>query len=237
MALFWHIPPVPSGAGCEAAFGRLLLFMSTLPRTNVYIDGFNLYFGAVKSTPYKWLNLVRMSELLLPNFDIREVKYFTARVVARPSDPDQPVRQEMFLRALRTLPNVSIVFGHFLSHIVSMPLANPTAGGPRYARVIKTEEKGSDVNLATHLLNDAYKNLYDVAVVVSNDSDLAEPIRVVRGELGKDVGILNPHPKPSQMLLSLANFIKPIRKGVLAASQFPSTMQDANGVFYKPPTW
>ena len=57
--------------------------------------------------------------------------------------------------------------------------------------VVKTEEKGSDVNLATHLLYDGFKNDYEVAVVVSNDSDLLEPVRVARS-LGLTVGVLNP---------------------------------------------
>jgi uncharacterized LabA/DUF88 family protein len=237
MASFTYIPPIPSGVGRGAALGRLQLFMSQLPRTYVYIDGFNLYYGALKNTSYKWLNVVALSRLLLPKSDIQKVKYFTARVSPRPSDPTQGVRQEMFLRALMTLPEVEIIYGHFLSHEVSMPLANPPQGGPKHARVIKTEEKGSDVNLATHMLNDGWKNLYDVAVVVSNDSDLAEPIRILRQELKKGVGILNPHNRPSNTLKQLAMFVKPIRAGVLTASQFSPTLQDATGTFNKPSAW
>jgi len=174
---------------------------------------------------------------LLPHNTIKEVKYFTARVTPRPSDPDQAVRQQLYLRALRTLPGVSIHFGHFLSHEVMMPLV-PIPGQPqRYARVIRTEEKGSDVNLATHLVHDAHRGRFDVAVIVSNDSDLLEPIKIVRGELGKRVGILNPHPRPSRALLPHIDFIKAIRAGVLQASQFPSTLTDARGRFTKPVGW
>jgi uncharacterized LabA/DUF88 family protein len=100
-----------------------------------------------------------------------------------------------------------------------MPLVSVTGQPQRYARVIKTEEKGSDVNLATHLLHDAHRGPFDVAVVISNDSDLLEPIRIVRRELGKRVGILNPHPKPSRALLPHIDFIKPIRAGALRAAQ------------------
>jgi hypothetical protein len=105
------------------------------------------------------------------------------------------------------------------------------------AVVIKTEEKGSDVNLATHLLLDACRNDYDVAVVITNDSDLAEPLRVVRQEFGKTVGILNPYSRTSFQLARYAHFTKPIRPGVLAASQFSPTLMDAHGTFYKPSTW
>ncbi len=64
--------------------------------------------------------------------------------------------------------------------------------------VDKTEEKGSDVNLASHLLRDAYTGKFEVAVLITNDSDLAEPVRIVAQELNLPVGILNPPPVPQQ---------------------------------------
>ena len=80
-------------------------------------------------------------------------------------------------------------------------------------------------------------NRFDVAVVVSNDSDLLEPIRIVRATLGKKVGILNPHPNPSRALLPHIDFIKSIRKGVLQAAQFAPQLTDATGTFTKPAAW
>jgi len=208
------------------------------PRTYVYIDGFNLYYGAVKGTSFKWLNVRRLCELLLPDSRIDKVKYFTARVSARKDDPDKPTRQQIYLRALRTLPDLEIIYGSFLSHDVLMPLAEPVPGGPRFAKVIKTEEKGSDVNIAAQLINDAFKGFFDLAVLVTNDSDLTEPIRIVRRELNLQVGILNPHEQtPSQMLLKHASFMKQIRHGVIAASQFPEVLKDPNGTFHKPRAW
>lgn len=118
-----------------------------------------------------------------------------------------------------------------------MPLVVAPGQPQRYARVIKTEEKGSDVNLATHLLHDAHMDRFDVAVVVSNDSDLLGPIKIVRNELGKKVGILNPQKNPSRAILPHIDFIKQIRSGALGASQFPATMQDAKGQFTKPAGW
>ena len=153
-------------------------------RTYVCIDGFNLYYGAVRGTPYKWLNLWEMCRKLLPRNDIRQIRYFTALIAPRPGDPDQITRQQTFLRALRTLPSVSIHFGQFLSHPVSMRLVS-SAGAQKYATVWKTEEKGSDVNLATHLLCDAYEGKFDVAVLVTNGSDLFTPADVVVNRLGR----------------------------------------------------
>ena len=106
-----------------------------------------------------------------------------------------------------------------------------------YVQVVKTEEKGSDVNLATHLLYDACRGNFECAAVVSKDSDLLEPIRIVRHELGLTVGLLNPGKKKSLALLPHVDFIKEIRRGVLNASQFPDVLQDVKGKFKKPPTW
>lgn len=207
-------------------------------RTYVYVDGFNLYYGAVKGTPYKWLNIQQLCQFLLPKNQILKIKYFTALVSARPGDPDQPNRQQVFVRALETIPGLEIIYGHFLEHPRSMVLASSIPGKPQYVTVLKTEEKGSDVNLAAHLINDGYKGAYQVAILITNDSDLVEPIKIVRNELHLPVGVLNPNPiQPSHELRKFASFVKPIRKGVLAASQFPDTLYDKNGVIKKPLTW
>lgn len=210
--------------------------------SHVYVDGFNLYYGAVKGTSYKWLDISRMVQLLLPKNQVLKIKYFTAKVNPRPRDPDQPLRQQIYFRALRTIPNLEIILGHFLSQEVDMPLVNCPPGQQRYAHVIKTEEKGSDVNLAIHMLHDAYQGLYSAAIVISNDSDLVEAIKIVRNELRKAVIILNPFVdptkgRPSLELQKFATFVKPIRAGVLAAGQFPDPMEDQTGNFHKPITW
>ena len=207
-------------------------------KTIVYMDGFNLYYGAVKGTPYKWLNVMTLCRLLLPKNQIAQIKYFTAPVTARPNDPDQANRQQLFFRALQTIPELEIIFGHFLSHEIMMPLAHPVPGGPKYVRVIKTEEKGSDVNIAAHMVNDGHKGLYQVAILVSNDSDLVEPVKIVRNELKLPIGVLNPFiNSASYDLRKHATFVKPIRSGALSASQFPPTLKDSSGTFYKSPSW
>lgn len=206
--------------------------------TYVYVDGFNLYYGAVKGTPNKWLNIQVLCQHLLPKNNVQKIKYFTALVTSRPGDPDQPNRQQIYLRALRTIPNLDIIYGHFLEHEVKMPLVSSLSGKIRYARVMKTEEKGSDVNIAAHLVNDGYKGLYEAAILITNDSDLVEPVKIVRNELNLVVGVLNPRPaSPSRELRKYANFVKPIRQGVLAASQFPVRLVDGTGTFNKPPSW
>lgn len=140
----------------------------------------------------------------------------------------------MYFRALQTIPSLSIYYGHFLTHSVSMPTVT---GNPRFIKVWKTEEKGSDVNLASHLLMDAFQDRFDLAVVVSNDSDLLTPISMVQSRFRKPVGILNPHKRASRVLADEADFIKKIRIGAIRASQFPDELSDSAGKFRKPKEW
>lgn len=56
-------------------------------KTFVYVDAFNLYYGALKGTPYRWLDIRRMCELMLPKNQLERICIFTARVNARPLRP------------------------------------------------------------------------------------------------------------------------------------------------------
>ena len=145
--------------------------------TNVYIDGFNLYYRALKDTPFRWLDLRKLAETVFPQDDIHRVCYFTARLDARPGNPNQPRRQLVYLRALATLPGFDAYYGVFRSGVKRRPLAEPVTGLPSYVLVRDSEEKGSDVNLATRLLVDGFNGEYEQAVVVSNDADFAGAMR------------------------------------------------------------
>jgi len=208
-------------------------------RTNVYVDAFNLYYRAVKGTPYKWLDILKLCNLVLKKNQINRIRYCTALIQPRPHNLQQAQRQQVYIRALETLPCVSVHYGSFLSNPYDLPLAQPLRGMPagRPVTVVRTEEKGSDVNLATLLLCDGYEGDYDAAVVISNDSDLAMPIEVVRTRLKKPAILLCPSDKPNGKLCNAATFVKSIRKSVLAASQFPPVLQDKNGTITRPPSW
>ena len=118
-----------------------------------------------------------------------------------------------------------------------MPLAKPRPGGARTVAVVKTEEKGSDVNLATFLLLEAFQHDCDVAVVISNDSDLKLPVEVAQKELSIKVGVVNPHPAARRSRALKPTFFKQLRVSALAASQFAPMLTDANGQIHKPATW
>lgn len=209
-----------------------------MKRTNVYIDGFNLFYGALKGSPYKWLDLEALCRHLLPKDSINRIRYFTAKVGARPGDPQLPVRQQTYLRALTTLPTVSVHLGVFYVSTVRAYLANPPATGPRTAEIIKTEEKGSDVALATYLMLDACRGDCGTAVLITNDSDLREPLRLVRDELGLTTGVINPHPPGRRSRALQATFFKQLRPGALATSQLPLQITDPSGrKITKPADW
>lgn len=225
------------------------------PRVNVYVDGFNLYYGSVKDTPYKWLDLSRLCAELLPGETICRIRYFTALVNPSPTNPDQRLRQETYLRALKTIPTLTVKYGYFLLkqdlRIPVYPLFPPNAAVPNPANapilVWKVEEKGSDVNLATSLLLDAAANDFDAAWVITNDSDLAWPIEMARRTYRLPVGVFkpdrpasypSPRPRPdSWPLMKSARSFRRIEERHLVASQFAATLADALGPIVKPVSW
>lgn len=206
-------------------------------RTNIYIDGFNFYYRAIKNTNYKWLDFKSLfTKLLSKKNDISKIKYFTA-IVSGKLNPRKPIKQQTYLRALKFyIPEIEIYYGHFLTHEVFAPLAQPN-NKTRKVKIIKTEEKGSDVNIAVHLLNDAWLNDYDCAVIVSNDSDLAEAMRLVKQyHPQKLIGLIIPGKgHPSKELIQYADFVKRIRTRILASSQLPYSIPGTN--ISKPADW
>lgn len=204
-------------------------------RANLYVDGFNLYYGALRGTPWKWLDLACLGHRLLPGHDVARIRYFTARVSATPGDPGASQRQHCYLRALRTVPGLSVHLGVFRSRVACLPLVD----GGALVRVVRTEEKGSDVNLASWLLMDAFHRECELALVVSNDSDLLQPIRLVRKEFRIPVGVVNPHPpgKRSRALVEAATFFRQLRPAALRECQFAPQLVDAEGELCRPTQW
>jgi uncharacterized LabA/DUF88 family protein len=215
------------------------------PLTYVYIDGFNLYYGCFKDrnrphlARYRWLDLERFCDLLFAKNNVVKINYYTADVSSRPPDNRQGDRQRVYLTALSQSPRVRIVKGHFLGpKVVRMPLCDESGVFQgKTVTVLKTEEKGSDVNLAVDLLHDGVRNDYECAIVVSNDSDLLSPIRIVRSEYGKKVGVASPHTRPSRQMSQNADFRIRVTETALAASQLPESLAVGNSVISRPAEW
>jgi len=146
--------------------------------TIVYIDGFNLYYGTLAQSPYRWLDLDRFARRLRPSDDIRKFKYFTAMV----SGPTRP-NQDAYLRALESRPSIEVILGNFKEKTVEC--SNPNCPGqPRKVRRFKTkEEKRTDVNIALHMLDDLYQKRCDRFVLISGDSDLVPAIELLSARM------------------------------------------------------
>jgi uncharacterized LabA/DUF88 family protein len=237
-------PKAALGVKTGAAF-CIVIVMS---RTIVYIDGLNLYYQALKWSANKWINLEALASAVLPpTCDIRQINYYVADVSGR-VDPDAPRRQQALLRALKSTPIVAVHKGNFLYSeiwtglvypfefrplpIISIHWPRPTVG-----MVHKTEEKGSDVNLGAHLVRDAFQGKFDTAAILTNDTDLKEPLRIVVEEVGLPVILLTPINNPARSLVNLATEVRHIRP-YLGPSQFPNPVILPNGQqVYRPPSW
>lgn len=212
-------------------------------RVHAYIDGFNFYYRALRRRPHlKWLNLRALAEALVDDADeVTMVRYFTARVSARAGDPDAPRRQQIYLNALKTLPEEGFKchFGNFLSNSKWRPISHPKWNPHVSVQILNTEEKGSDVNLATHLMNDARLDRFDAALVFSQDTDLVEPMRIVKEQMGKRIGLVwLDGRKEGGKLARLADFVRHTTPARLAAAQFPDELMGKNGhVLKRPASW
>lgn len=213
-------------------------------KTIFYIDGFNFYYSAVKGTPLRWLDFQALFQRVFPKNEIAAIKYFTAKVNDKPDNPEQSLRQQVYWRALQTLPNLEIHYGHFRTRKTRAKVVRPP---PNTIEIYKTEEKKTDVNLASHLLMDGFRDRYDCAIVISGDSDLVTPIQMVRNELKKPIGVLNPQrlsgpdrraERKSAGLKHAASFYKNgVTWAQLEKSQFSDQIKNTHGIIHRPERW
>ena len=215
-----------------------VFIMAEVKRVGIYIDGNNLFYGALKHDErrkYRWLNpelLVRdVCDSYFKNnlVKIQFIKFYTARVSNRSGNLDAPRNQQVYFNALRTIKNLEIILGNFQLHEKSLPIypfEYRKNGKPKFQTVLNTEEKGSDVNLGVHLVYDACSDKIDAAIVITNDTDLAEPIRIVATKLGKPIINLCPHKNVAFSLKKIKNVKHYVIKTTnLAKSQFPDSIE------------
>ena len=205
-----------------------------MERVAVYVDGFNLYYGLRSRgwRRYYWLDLRRLSKkLLTPQQSLTAVRYFTARISSEPDDRDKPVRQNVYLEALATLPDLQVHYGYH----VARKQRCPRCGATRQTY----EEKMTDVNIAVELLGDAQDDVFDTAIVVSGDGDLASPVRAVEERYpGKRVIVAFPPGRHSAGLRSAAAGYFTIGRDMCRDSQFPDRVIKAGGhVLVRPQGW
>jgi len=205
-------------------------------RTVVYIDGFNFYYGAVRGTPYKWLDLEKCFLKLRPGDDIRQIWYFTAL-----TDGAKSSRQQVYLRALATKPLVGVILGKFKLKQVKCGVAGCTFRGSRIFDM--PEEKRTDVNIALQMLDDAHHDRVDQFIVVSGDSDLVPALEMVKNRCpDKRLFVYVPSRHPVRgaavELRGAADKHRTFPQQLLKVSQFPSEVPDGRGgMIRKPAEW
>jgi uncharacterized LabA/DUF88 family protein len=202
--------------------------MSEKERIIAYIDGFNLYFG-MKDAGFDnliWLNIRKLiRNVLRENQVLQEVKYFTSRVR---NNPDKEKRQNTYIEALETT-GVQVIYGHYQTNLVKCNRCGHNWNSDN--------EKMTDVNIATHMLVDAFQDRIDTAVLVSGDSDLVPPIEEIHRIFhGKRVFVLFPPKRHNVTVKNAARGSMVIGRKKLKDCQFHSEIVKADGFTLKKPT-
>ena len=206
------------------------------PRTIVYVDGFNLYYGALKNTPCKWLDLEQYFSLLRQGDDIRAVKYFTAHVNRDP----RRTRQQAYLTALATRPLVETILGRFKQKTVACACPGCVGVAPAARAFNVSEEKRTDVNIAIHMLDDAHRGVCDQQVLVSGDSDLVPAIQMVRARFPRIRTVVYVPTRTRQRgaateIRTAAHRHRTLPLNLLPAAQLPNRLPDGTGGFVERP--
>ncbi len=193
-----------------------------------YIDGFNLYFGLKEKydRKYLWLDLEKLStSLLKPGQELKVVKYFTSHIHGNTA---KIKRQNRYLEALGTLPIINTYYGQYLvnDHVC------PACGNIEHI----PSEKMTDVNIATHILVDAFENRFDVAILISGDSDLSGPISEIKRLFpSKRIIVAFPPSRVSFELKRVAHAWFMIGRSKIDQSQFPEFVTKPDGYRLKRP--
>ncbi len=174
-------------------------------RTRIYIDGYNLYYGCLTKSPFKWLDVLTLFERkIIPSILYRPtesadpaemelvsdsaVKYFTAKIIESAAKaPDSVSSQAQYHNALSKKwdKRVKFVLGGYTLYKAKqalIPEGNPNRQ-PKdcdKVQVWKIEEKQSDVNIALHMFDDAMRNEIDQVILVTNDTDLVPAFEMLK---------------------------------------------------------
>lgn len=199
-------------------------------RVNIYVDGFNFYFGLKSKNwrKYYWIDLVKLFEQFIkPDQELANVFYCTAVQ----KDSGKRDRQDLFFTANKQNPKFKLIFGKFLSKKVYF-------GGKQYNTF---EEKQTDVNIAVEMIRNVVKDNCDISIIVSADSDLIPPINLIR-ELSSNhkVFVFFPPNRHSADLTNHSDAIVHLHRyeARFKKSILPNTIKLANGYsIQKPKKW
>lgn len=236
--------------------------MTTINRAVVYVDGLNLYGSALKGTDYKWLDLMSMSKTLTPaGYTLEDVKYFSAELSpVATEDPAALQRQRNYMKALAAT-GVDVRRGTFIVQTAwrALDMATPwedrtrpkldpalaaqldaeetAASRPWKARVKLPEEKFTDVALGVEIVDDFHNSRCELAIVITNDSDMAPAITKVV-EQGHQVLLFTPGATNKHLRKAVTSH-RPLRSGIFQSHQLPNIVLAPNGTsqFECPNVW
>lgn len=196
-------------------------------RVTIYIDGFNLYFGIREASfdKCRWLNVRKLAEnLLQAHQELIDIKYFTSRVS---NNPDKQKRQSTYIDALESV-GVKIIYGNY---------QDGSEECKRCGNIWRTaKEKMTDVNIATSMIIDAFKDKYDMAMLISGDSDLVPPIKSIHEYFNnKRVLIAFPPKRHNSSMALVAKGSLIIGRKKLVDSQFDEEVISKTGYKLKVP--
>ena len=229
-------------------------------RTRVYIDGYNLYYGCLKHSTDKWLDVRTLIERILPSiffeqdgepvrfaFQTPAVKYFTAPILTAFARSDDSVScQHHYHTALCAHLDgaLEIIKGY---HDAKPARAHIWEEGKaarecKMIEIWKLEEKQSDVAFALNAFSDAIRNEVDQVIAVTNDSDFAPAMKMIRQHTQAVVGLIAPaRQKRSNVNAELQKHAHWTRTHILdeefSQSQLPPVIRLKNKAVHKPLSW
>ncbi len=197
-------------------------------RVIAYVDGFNLYFGMRESgwQRYYWLNIQRLASLICPReTTLIEVKYFTSRILLPPA---KQRRQNTYLEALEAATSCQIIYGNYNIESLHCDFCDTESLVPK--------EKMTDVNIAVEMMKDAFQDRFDVATLISGDSDLTPPVMAIRQLFpDKSVVVCFPPNRTAKELKQKASGTYNITRVNLRDSQLPDEVTKPNGFILRRP--
>lgn len=207
------------------------------PTAIVYIDGLNLYHSNLRKKPeHKWLDLMKLVELHIPDLEILKVHYFTAIVSSKISDPLAPTRQKSYLRALESLGDkITLHHGRMRIEEIGLTLKDPAK---TKVKAYKATEKESDVGLASQMVHDAHTTEADYLILLSNDTDFSPALRLIKNHTNKKIGLVCPNTKVAGDLAA-TNLDKVwiLDSTKFGDAQLPPSVKDEFGEVTKPSSW
>ena len=224
--------------------------------TTIYIDGYNLFYGRLRNTHYKWLDLFKLFQEIIriqnPDSKLVKVKFFTAPVKTNFASHGQKSQhaQESYHRALKELygDSIEIILGYHTVEKGTPPKYLKPIDKDNRVEIWKFEEKQSDVNLSLHMYRDAVNDFCEQQVLVSNDSDLEFGLKLVKQDFPHiELGLIIPRKKPEKEKSnrppnkSLSQHVKWTRHYILdeecSDSQLPEKIPTRKKPITKPEYW